>query len=620
MAATGSRPPELPADPPAGFGAAPAHAGPRTAGGQAVTGGQPADAALPSSYRLLVGDPTALADAYTRHGDRLLTAATAAGRPPMEAATVARAVLVDAWEHPLQYPAGDEAFVDALAAEATRLATERPAGDGGAARRGRPEPARRPRVRPARPVAGPAGADQADPRAALLGAALARRPAVAAAPPYAAPFAAWIAAVDRVLAELGPRDWDRPTAADGRTPREIVARLAGLDAALAGAIGIPVAGGPTHQSADTGAQGTLRAGIGLTGPTPQPAGPAAEASSAAATSAAVTSAAETSATVTSAVETSAVETSATETGPTEATDSAVALRTSTPPGTAAAAVTAAVPRAVGAASGAAPMDGSSDASSETVDAVGMRRADERAARARPARSASYWPAVFWPPVFWPPVLLWQTWHEGARGLCAWLAGRESGAARVPVDALGWTAPVEDHLVSRMLGTWLDGRALASAVGVRFPELGVAELRAATALALHRIRWRTGPGSAPADGPLMLTLTTADPAADVLDAGLATSSPAGDEVADQGVGARPGADRRSVVGQWLVGPGRSPREVADPVDAQPPVAELRLDVVAFCLLAAGRRSPMETAAGATAVRGDPAAGHAALAGAAGVLPA
>ncbi|MDT3442095.1 MULTISPECIES: hypothetical protein [unclassified Pseudofrankia] len=550
---------------------------------------EPAAAHASPRHRLVAGDPTALADAYTRHGDRLLAVAAAAGQPPAEAAAVARAVLVEVWEHPLRFPADDAALAETLAAAAGRLAAERSSDADEPARRGRPEPSpgflpdwrqgssriggrgpsrigdgvpagsaepiwevsdlggrdlggqrsgrSGPRSRPARPSAGPAGVDQADPRAALLAAALARRPAVAAAPPFAAPFAAWTAAVDRVLAELSPRDWDRPTGSDGRTPREVVARLAGLDAALAGAIGIPVAGTLAPPAVDTRAQGILSAGLaGATGP-----------------------------------------------GAGTVPDAGTVSDGEAGPG-------------------------------DAGGAAGAPRADGATARPGPGRATSYWPAVFWPPVFWPPVLLWRTWHEGARGLCAWLAGREPESAHIMIDALGWTAPVEDHLTSRVLGTWLDGAALAAAAGVQLPALDVAELSAVTELALHRVRWRTGPEAGLGDGPLALTLIPGD-----LDGGGPSAGPAGGDTGAGGVGGV-GGDRVAV-GRWLVGPGRPPLAAPDPAAGHPsPAAELRLGVVDFCLLAAGRRTPAETAAAATAVGGDPAAGHALLAGAAGVLPA
>ncbi|MBL7519655.1 hypothetical protein I6A84_16505, partial [Frankia sp. CNm7] len=229
------------------------------------------------------------------------------------------------------------------------------------------------------------------------------------------------------------------------------------------------------------------------------------------------------------------------------------------------------------------------------------------------RPAAYWPAVFWPPVFWPPVLLWRTWHEGARGLCAWLAGREPESARLPVDALGWTAPVEDHLTSRMLGTWLDGGALADVAGVRLPALEPAELRAVTGLALGRVRAAAGVTG----GVLALTLTSAiardgaGPPGGALDRGLAPGTAALGQRAPSG---------DAVVARWRVGPGREPAAAPDRAADPPVVAEVCLDVVDFCLLAAGRRTPAETAALAVTVAGDPAASRALIAGAAGVLPA
>ncbi|ADP82760.1 hypothetical protein [Pseudofrankia inefficax] len=491
---TGSRGAAVPADPPA-------------LGGAGV-----ADL----SGRLAAGDPTALADAYTRFSDRLLE--VAAGHAQADGAAAVRAVLARLWEHPLRYPAGDDALAAALDAATSQYVAEQPARGAERVEVRGPGPARRPRPRLPGPLTGPtrsADDDAADPRVELLATALAYRPAVAATPPYAAPFAAWTATVDRVLAELSVLDWDRPTGHDGRTPREVVARLAGLDAALATAIGIPVAGALAQPGADPAAEGIVpamarQAGSGATAG--RQAGPA------------------------------------------------------------------------GAGTG------------------GGARPDGVVGGSAPVRPAAYWPAVFWPPVFWPPVLLWRTWHEGARGLCAWLAGREPEAAKTPVDAFGWTAPVEDHLVSRMLGTWLDGSAIAAAAGVRLPALRATELRAATRLALGRVRWPGGPDGAGSDpAPLTLALTRVDP----------TGQPAA---------GRPGG--AVVVGRWLVGPGREPLALPSdgPAGSQPPPGgEVCLDVVDFCLLATGRRGPVETAADGV-LTASPAAGRALLAGMAAVLPA
>jgi DNA-directed RNA polymerase specialized sigma24 family protein len=490
VAVTGSPGPELPDRTPAGLGA-----------GGATAGAAPADATSARGTaarlwpRLVAGDPTALADAYDRYADRLHTVARATASPA-DAAAVVRATFVRLWEHPLGYPAGDDDLAAALAAVTRRLAAERAAP-------GTAERARR------RPAAGPpVGVTGADPRAALLASALAHRPATAATPAYAAPFAAWTAVVDRVLAELRIRDWDRPTGDDGRTPREVVARLAGLNAALAAAIGIPVARTLARAGADTPAQGIIRAGVSLSG-------------------------------------------------------GAVGDPVAGPP------------------------------RAETAG---------RAARPGPGgtRSASLWPAVVWPPLVWPPVLLWRTWHDGARGLCAWLAGREPSTAGLSVDALGWTAPVADHLTARLLGTWIDGGTLAAAAGVPIPPLGLPELRAATHLALGRLREPNGPAGAVR--PLLLTLTYRD--------GLpGRPGPAA-------AGPAPGAGRTaSVLGSWPVSLGGAEAS-QEPTG---PGAEVCVDAVDFCLLATGRRTPAETAQVAD-LGHVPAAAHALFTAAAGVLPA
>jgi len=501
VAMTGPRPSEPPAIPPARGGAE----------ARALSG------------RLLAGDPTALADAYARFAGPLADASPAAGPaggavagcaagpPPAAALAAARAALARLWEHPLRFPAGDDELAGALAALTGRLAAEQPArGPTGPGARGRAR-------RQLRGQRGPqADGPELDPRAELVAMALAARPAAAAAPSYAAPFAAWTAAVDRVLAELTVLDWDRPTGRDGRTPREVVARLAGLDAAVAAAVGIPVAGSLARSLPDTPAEGIVRAGA-------RP----------------VTVAAE----------------------PAFAVD---------------------------------PRDGGAS------DDDGQAGPDGGAVSRRGAgggRSA-YWPAVFWPPVFWPPVLLWRTWHEGARGLCAWLAGREPETAAKPLDALGWTGSIEDHLTGRMLGTWLDGHAIAATAGLRLPSLGPAELGAVTRLALGRARWAPGPDALGRHLPVTLALTHAGPAA---------AGPAD-----------------AVAGRWLAGPGLAPvdlpRAATPPAETPPAGTEVSLDVVDFCLLVTGRLSAAEAARSAFPCGADRGAGGALLAGLAAVLPA
>ena len=502
VAMTGPRPSEPPAIPPARGGAE----------------------ARTLSGRLLAGDPTALADAYARFAGPLADASPAVGPAtgraasprPAAALAAARAALARLWEHPLRFPASDDELAAALGVLTGRLAAEQPA-------RGPTEPGAQGRARrqlrggPGRRADGP----EVDPRAELVAIALAARPAAAAAPPYAAPFAAWTAAVDRVLAELTVLDWDRPSSRDGRTPREVVARLAGLDAAVAAAIGIPIAGSLARSLPDTPAEGIVRAG----------ARPAAVAEPALAV---------------------------VDPRDTDVSDD-----------------------------GRAWPDGGARAG-----AGGGRRG------AGGGRSA-YWPVVFSPPVFWPPVLLWRTWHEGARGLCAWLAGREPETAVKPLDALGWTGSIQDHLTSRMLGTWLDGHAIAAAAGLRLPSLGPAELGAVTRLALGRARWATGPDAlGQRHLPVTLALTHADP-----------------------VGAGPAV---AVAGRWLAGPGLEPvdlpRASTPLAQTAPAGTEVSLDVVDFCLLVTGRLPAAEATRDAIPCGAEPGAAGALLAGLAAVLPA
>ncbi|MBX6388000.1 MAG: hypothetical protein IRZ08_03180, partial [Frankia sp.] len=208
--------------------------------------------------RLVTGDPTALADAFARFGDELRATAdlTHTGQ---QATDLVREALAQLWEHPLLFPAEPAALAERLRQLVGELAAQDgQAAGGGLGPAAGPVESRRRGTGPRGQGRGRAGQaplpDLTDPVAALLAAALARRPAAAAAPPYAAGFAACAAAVDRVLAGLTQQDWDRAaavgdiSAAPGgnghggkRTTREVLARLAGLDGAVAAAIGIPAA-------------------------------------------------------------------------------------------------------------------------------------------------------------------------------------------------------------------------------------------------------------------------------------------------------------------------------------------------------------------------------------------
>ncbi|MDI6105475.1 maleylpyruvate isomerase family mycothiol-dependent enzyme [Actinoplanes sp. NEAU-A12] len=81
----------------------------------------------------------------------------------------------------------------------------------------------------------PAGA-----RARLLSAARSRRRPAPAAPAYAAPYAAQIAALELLLSDLAPEHWRR-IAADGElTVHDLLAHLAATDGLVAAAVGVPV--------------------------------------------------------------------------------------------------------------------------------------------------------------------------------------------------------------------------------------------------------------------------------------------------------------------------------------------------------------------------------------------
>jgi len=85
-------------------------------------------------------------------------------------------------------------------------------------------------------------------RAAVLAAALARRPAgypdPEALPPTAVPYAAEVTRMDALLREVTPAHWRTRVPATGTSVRELVEHLSGNDAALAAALGMPALGVP----------------------------------------------------------------------------------------------------------------------------------------------------------------------------------------------------------------------------------------------------------------------------------------------------------------------------------------------------------------------------------------
>ncbi|RJL34190.1 maleylpyruvate isomerase family mycothiol-dependent enzyme [Bailinhaonella thermotolerans] len=81
-------------------------------------------------------------------------------------------------------------------------------------------------------------------RADVLAAALARRPAAARVPRYAAPYAARVSALDALLGALGEDD-HRRVAVEGWTVQELVVHLLATDGLLARAVGAPAADPPS---------------------------------------------------------------------------------------------------------------------------------------------------------------------------------------------------------------------------------------------------------------------------------------------------------------------------------------------------------------------------------------
>ena len=76
--------------------------------------------------------------------------------------------------------------------------------------------------------------------ARLLAAAQSRRRPATAAPAYAAPYAAQVAALDLLLSDLAPEDWQRTVAHGELTVRDMLAHLAATDGLVAAGLGLPV--------------------------------------------------------------------------------------------------------------------------------------------------------------------------------------------------------------------------------------------------------------------------------------------------------------------------------------------------------------------------------------------
>jgi uncharacterized protein (TIGR03083 family) len=76
--------------------------------------------------------------------------------------------------------------------------------------------------------------------ARLRAAARGRRPPAAAAPAYAAPYAAQVAALDVLLSDLAAEDWHRIAAYGELTVHDLLAHLAATDGVVAAGLGLPV--------------------------------------------------------------------------------------------------------------------------------------------------------------------------------------------------------------------------------------------------------------------------------------------------------------------------------------------------------------------------------------------
>jgi len=76
--------------------------------------------------------------------------------------------------------------------------------------------------------------------ARLRAAAVARRPPATTTPAYAAPYAAQVAALDLMLSDLAPEDWQRIAAYGELTVRDLLVHLAATDGLVAAGLGLPV--------------------------------------------------------------------------------------------------------------------------------------------------------------------------------------------------------------------------------------------------------------------------------------------------------------------------------------------------------------------------------------------
>jgi hypothetical protein len=150
----------------------------------------------------------------------------------------------------------------------------------------------------------------------------------------------------------------------------------------------------------------------------------------------------------------------------------------------------------------------------------------------------------------PPELTWTTWRARAVQLCPYHADGGPALAARPVEVGGVRLPAGAHAVGRAFETWIHAWDIAVRLAIGPPRPSVEHLNAMADLAVDLLRRPLG-----RFGPVRLTLT----------------GPGG--------------------GDWLL-----------PADAPSPAVALTLDVLDFCLIAAGR---LDGAAATVQMTGDPA---------------
>ena len=155
----------------------------------------------------------------------------------------------------------------------------------------------------------------------------------------------------------------------------------------------------------------------------------------------------------------------------------------------------------------------------------------------------------------PPALTWAAWRARAAELCRHLADGGAALAARPVEIAGRRLPAGAHAVGRAFETWIHARDIAVRLAIGPPRPSVAHLNAMAGLAVDLLRRPLG-----RIGSIRLAL----------------SGPGG--------------------GDWLI-----PADAPPCADAARPDAGVTLDVLDFCLIAAGR---LDAAAATVQVTGDP----------------